>query len=103
MPKLQAYKLDNGDTDLWFYCPGCGHQHPYRVDVPQENGAMWTWNGDMEKPTFTPSLLCNKDIPDLRCHLFLTDGQLRYCGDCHHELAGKIIDLPDLPNEQDID
>lgn len=79
--------------DCWFYCPGCGTQHPYRLDVPQDNDAIWTFKGSWDKPTFEPSLLCNKDYPELRCHLFVVNGVIRYCGDCHHQYAGKNIKM----------
>ena len=60
---------------------------------------MWAWNGDMERPTFTPSLLVNKNHPEVTCHLFLTDGMIQYCGDSHHALKGQTIPLPELPDK----
>lgn len=33
-----------------------------------------------------------------RCHLFVTNGQIIYCGDCPHDLAGKTVDM--LPVSQ---
>lgn len=56
---------------------------------------VWTWNGDMEKPTFSPSLLCNKGLPD-QCHLFVRDGRIEYLSDCHHELRGQTVDLGEI-------
>jgi len=73
-----------------FYCPGCDEHHPY--EVPR-----WQFNGDMASPTFSPSLLVDKDNPEKRCHLFVRDGQIEYCSDCHHELAGKTI--PMVPHQ----
>lgn len=49
----------------------------------------------MEKPTFTPSLLINKDDPKTICHLFVTDGKILYRADCHHELASTTVDMLD--------
>lgn len=71
---------------LVFHCPGCGYGHPY--EVPR-----WSWNGDMVRPSFTPSLLCNPFSPEHRCHLFVTDGRIHYCSDCHHKLAGQVVDM----------
>ena len=34
---------------LAFYCPGCRMHHAF--------DSRWTFNGDYEKPTFSPSLL----------------------------------------------
>jgi hypothetical protein len=76
-----------------FHCPGCGYGHPFEVDAP--NGAGWTWNGSLDKPTFTPSLLVAKDFPDQRCHSFVTDGRIQYLADSHHELKGQTVEIPD--------
>ncbi len=84
-----------------FYCPGCKYGHAYRVAKhPQEPDTVpiWSFNGDYEKPTFTPSLLVNGSGGNSRyprCHLFVTDGKIIYCSDSDHELAGQTVDLPD--------
>lgn len=80
---------DGRDAGLivWFFCPGCDDAHAYRVP-------RWTFSGTVQKPTFRPSLLCRGMR---RCHLFVTDGQIHYCGDCDHALAGKVVELPELP------
>lgn len=77
-----------------FFCPGCDHLHSYFVGSAWGDRHNWHFNGDAEKPSFTPSLLNTR--PDHRCHLFLTEGKLHYCGDCTHSLAGKVVDLPVL-------
>jgi hypothetical protein len=90
-----------GDGDLGprggklysFHCPGCGYGHTFEVGAP--GGKGWTWNGSLDRPTFTPSLLCNKDYPQSRCHSFVTDGRIRFLDDCFHALAGQTVDLPD--------
>lgn len=69
-----------------FWCPGCVTHHSYDV-------SRWTFNGNFEKPTFSPSLLINQHDPKTRCHLFVREGKIEYCSDCHHELAGKTIDM----------
>jgi hypothetical protein len=88
---VKLSKVENSDHYM-FYCPGCEHHHVY--------DSRWTFNGNFEKPTFSPSLLNTWTSPRTQtkkiCHLFLTDGKLQYCGDCTHPLAGKTIDLPDL-------
>jgi hypothetical protein len=84
---------DNGLGYWCFHCPGCGHDHAFRV-----NGTgrpQWTWNGSLEKPTFTPSLVNSSDTPSRRCHLFVTKGRIQFLSDCHHALAGQTVDLPD--------
>jgi len=34
---------------------------------------------------------------DWCCHYNVTAGQVAYCGDCTHALAGATIQMPDLP------
>ena len=88
-----------------FWCPGCDKPHPYRVAREGGEGPnvpVWGFNGSLESPTFTPSLLVfpTPVEPDgfqyqKRCHLFLTDGQISYCSDSEHALAGKTVPCPD--------
>jgi hypothetical protein len=68
----------------------------------------WTFNGDVERPTFTPSFKHEWDQGPLDprrkpghhiCHYVVTDGRVAYCGDCTHALAGQTIDMPPLPEE----
>ncbi len=94
------YKLDGKEeTHLLFLCPGCGHDHPFTIRSTNPQRPRWTFNGDPVKPTFSPSLLVNKDYPDLRCHLFVENGKIRYLQDCHHDLRGQTIDLPAYPSD----
>lgn len=85
-----------------FTCPGCKCDHSY---VTQRDasypGPVWEFNGNLESPTFKPSLLVNGNPKYLnpttpRCHLFLTDGVIDFLSDCAHEFAGKKYPLPDL-------
>lgn len=85
MSKLR--KIANSEI-LLFHCPGCGNAHPFDLN-------RWTWNGSMDRPTFTPSLLCNQHHPESRCHSFVADGRIQFLSDCHHALAGQTVDLPD--------
>ena len=93
-----------------FMCPGCQQMHHVTV-----NGSRgWTFNGDGDKPTFSPSVLVKGTVPitDAEheaimfggqvtpvprvCHSFVTDGQIRFLSDCTHELVDQTVDLPDL-------
>lgn len=80
-----------------FYCPGCKYQHVYPV---LNDGSGWQFNGNLETPSFTPSLLnTTKDEEGKTvkvCHLFITDGKICYCGDCTHELSGQTVELPEI-------
>ena len=99
MARIKEYTIIGKDKkprgkQYWFQCPGCNEAHQYAVML-DGTGPSWTFNGDMEKPSFAPSLL--NTSPQLRCHLFLTDGKIHFCPDCHHDLKGKTVDLPELP------
>jgi len=97
MPKLH---LAHEASGLYMFgCPGCGCAHGFYT-MPHKNhagnpGPVWEFNGDLERPTFKPSLLVNGSEPESRCHLFMRDGRIQFLGDCHHELAGQTVDCPD--------
>lgn len=88
---------------LMFWCPGCDGAH--RVQHGEGPGPRWGWNGDAERPTFTPSVLVRYDgadagrdgAPPAVCHSFITDGRIQFLGDCAHALAGQTVDLADWP------
>ena len=73
-----------------FFCPGCRCAHWF-------NTVLWTWNGDMNKPTVNPSILVQAgNLPgDVRCHSYVLDGKIQFLGDCTHELKGQTVDIPE--------
>ena len=114
---MKAERFVNGQgltIGYFIYCPGCKGMHAIHVEGP----VVWAFNGDIEKPTFSPSLLLrsghhihnhtgecwctyekrfNKKSPFncVVCHSFITDGKIQFLSDCTHELAGQTVDLPD--------
>ena len=44
---------DNGDEGLTYYCQGCESAHTIKT----KGAGAWGWNGDVDKPVFTPSVL----------------------------------------------
>jgi len=77
-----------------FDCPGCKMPHVVRISGP----GAWGFNGDHERPTFTPSVFVNAPgpyhAPHLpSCHSFVRDGQIQFLGDCTHTLAGQTVPL----------
>lgn len=102
-------KLRRSQNGYMHYCPACDELHP----LPNS----WTFNGNLNKPTFTPSfkhegLKCvfvegkwtgewQRDQAGnpikFVCHYILTDGILNYCGDCTHALSNMKVELPNLP------
>lgn len=83
----------NPPADYCFFCPGCKFGHAVWTTKKNSVGAQWSFNGNMEKPSFQPSLLSFKTVNHPRCHLFVTDGMLHFCADCEHEFAGKVVPM----------
>jgi hypothetical protein len=81
------------------HCPACGYGHFFNVEQPGPNGQQWTFNGDLMKPTFSPSMLVLP--PGRRCHSFVREGRIEYLSDCEHAMAGKTVDLPAVCSEDD--
>jgi hypothetical protein len=83
------------------WCPGCGEPHSFAVDRPFYNGARWSFDGNVNAPTFNPSMnISVGPFPDGRievCHYFLQAGRIQFLGDCTHKLVDQTVDLPDLP------
>lgn len=98
-------KLRRGETAYFHWCPACDERHP----LPDS----WAFNGDLVRPSFTPSFKHTRHKYDsytpegrgigerrtVTCHYILTDGVLNFCTDCTHALAGHAVPLPDLPAE----
>lgn len=103
--KLRPVKHHESSLTIgWsFYCPGCGHGHVFWVGGSPIYPS-WQFNGDLDKPTFSPSLLntCDNhpDPAQRRCHLNLIDGKLHYHNDCTHPLAGKTMDLEERKKDE---
>jgi hypothetical protein len=94
----------NAGRRIGWWCPGCDQLHAVAVDGPH----AWQWDGNVEAPTISPSVRCfttvddeGKPLPDggqrTLCHCFVKAGQIEFCGDSPHALAGKTVPLPDLP------
>jgi hypothetical protein len=66
-------------------CPACEYGHFFDLG--------WTFNGDLEKPTFSPSMLVYGGHNTPRCHSFVREGRIEYLSDCEHSMAGKTVDL----------
>lgn len=87
---------DMGDGRMAFHCPGCGNAHVVGVAAPAP--VLWGWNGSLDAPTFTPSILTNHVAGSMgpRCHSFVTDGWIDFLADCEHGLKGTRVELPDF-------
>ncbi len=82
-----------------FWCPGCEGLHAFHTENHGDN-PVWKFNGDLNNPTFSPSLgVIGTSKKGYDCHLFLRNGKLQFQKDSKHALAGKTVELPDLPEE----
>lgn len=101
----------SGFSGFVHWCPACQEVHQYATE--NQNGPKWTFNGNFEQPSFTPSMLIRwgrfadpnwkpddgeEDTYSGVCHYFITDGKIAYCGDCTHAMKGQTVDLPDWPH-----
>ena len=103
-PYLTRYDDAQGPIGWIHWCPGCRCGHAINVERPTERGHRWTFNGDHDHPTFSPSVHIKGhsykqgvEIPGTehtRCHYFLKDAQIQFLPDCQHELAGQTVPLP---------
>lgn len=94
------------------WCPGCNQVHAIAVEHPFSNGAKWTFNGDLHRPTFSPSVKIKigpmptvpADRPDAGkvfiCHYHIRSGVIEYCSDCTHSLSGQKVPLPLPPKDR---
>jgi hypothetical protein len=96
MAKVKACKNGQGRDSVAFECPGCGSIHFCPID---NDG--WKLTGTDEKPTLRPSVRTMMGN-DHRCHLYITDGEIQYLGDCDHDMAGKTVPMRDvvLPGDE---
>jgi hypothetical protein len=92
---------------LMHWCPGCDQPHGITI----EGGPpIWTFDGNYDAPTFSPSILCfvthttdddDKPLPvpvrETLCHYFIKAGMIEFCGDSPHKLKGQTVPLPDWP------
>ena len=108
MPRIRLATGTDGVRYATFCCPGCGYGHGPIIARPAgTTGPTWGWNNDLERPTFTPSLMVQTGpmptVPAGRpdagkthvCHSFIRDGQIQFLSDCTHALAGQTVDLPE--------
>lgn len=86
------------------FCPACKCGHLF--------DSRWWFNGNFTKPTFRASMLVKGTVPitddehtmimngekfepkKLICHSFVTDGKIKFLGDCTHDMKNQEVQLP---------
>lgn len=91
------------------WCPACEHMHR----LPDS----WTFNGDLERPTFAPSfrhggkrIVAENGVwtgewhrgadgkpLDGTCHYIITDGKIQFCPDSWHGRSD-TVPMPIIPD-----
>lgn len=90
--------LRHGQVDyLHLWCPGCDERHQVITSRP-DSGIRWDWNGSLEAPTISPSMLITGGSENITCHSFVRNGQWQFLDDCTHNLAGQTV--PMVPVDQ---
>jgi Family of unknown function (DUF6527) len=105
--KLRSVRWPDGVTGIAHWCPGCDSMHAFSISGKNSSGAQWSWDGNVDAPTCSPSMNIKCNTPDMKeyqpragtsiCHYFLRAGQLQFTGDTTHRLKGQTVPLPDLP------
>jgi hypothetical protein len=85
---------------LMFVCPGCvefggSGVHALPVSGDSNGKPMWTFDGNLEAPTLSPSILSRRAENQV-CHSFLQAGVFQFLDDCTHSMAGQRVPMPDL-------
>lgn len=90
------------------WCPACEEIHVFATEGKNWNGDSWTFDGDVNCPTFAPSMCItvnpktdphhDPEEPTEVCHYFLQHGYIQYLADCTHVLKNQRIVLPNLPD-----
>lgn len=108
-PKAVLRGIDDKDgryDGLMFCCPGCASTregydglHLLPVTGDGTKRPTWTWDGNLEAPTLSPSILTrfNWDGREIVCHSFLRAGVFEFLTDSTHALAGQQVPIPPLP------
>lgn len=104
--------LRRAENGYSHWCPGCGTTHL----IPDSG---WSFNGNLESPTFQPSVKIEgvQKIHDVQgnwtggwvyqadgktprpycCHYFVTNGKLIFSNDCTHQLVNCSVPMSLLP------
>ena len=112
--KTLLHEIKDGDGNHYGYtfpCPGCNSVHQIFDQESVSQGPKWDFNGNQDKPTFSPSLKVTHRHPvghdsnnpapagydgpyqDDVCHSFITDGKIQFLDDCYHDLAGQTVPM----------
>lgn len=100
--KLHEWEGDYPGKSVQVYCPGCECMHSFTIEAPVgptgkqlNNGITWEWDGNLERPTFSPSLLCFNTVHvcrDEHTYTLCEDTDFESCGHRSHGYAWRLSD-----------
>lgn len=102
---MKQYCVRESEEEWVLHCPATGW-----IRIPRDG--RWTFNGDYEKPTFSPSFNetwgsegqsfeeFKSGPPSGRNHCFIRDGHIQYLADCTHSLKGQTVPVPPLTESE---
>lgn len=122
--KLHRVRGSNESVGYSFFCPGCNEVHVVWTQSTVHH--VWDFNGDLDRPTFHPSIMItgghyvpgfklgdqcwctyNKENPGMpasfkcmRCHSYIRAGRIEFLSDCTHELKGTNVEIPDFDDSK---
>ena len=95
-------------THIMLHFPGTIPNRILPVSIGEKRPECWQWNGDVERPTITPSILTrsgtrswDEATEEYRpiehvCHSIVSNGWAEFCSDSTHKHAGQIVELLDV-------
>ncbi len=99
---MAAKVADDGNHWI-FKCPACGLHYIRK-------GKGWHFDGNVESPTISPSLVeitnstnhphHQPDVPMTRCHLFVSAGKIEFLNDCTHPYGGQTIEMTEFSEDE---
>lgn len=108
-----ARVVKHQDKDVWmFKCPGCDKYHEIKTswtESEKKDYEAWcrrnqwtmqyptyTFNGDVNLPTFSPAIAVDPHRPVSTCHAYIQDGRIKFLPNSWHHLRGQTVMLSDI-------
>ena len=76
------------------FCPACQCGHLFYSTYGGK--PQWTFDGNLEWPTFSPSMLVYPGHEQPRCHSFVRKGKIEFLSDCTHDMKGQTVELGEI-------
>lgn len=98
--RVVEYMGDRPGRQVWTWCPGCDSLHPFTIEAPPgkdgeqlNGGTTWEWDGNLERPTFSPSLLCHSSVHLCDHDYWVCPAEVGgECDDTSHRVGYRLLD-----------